>query len=410
MHEAALKLVQSFPDQARLARFAGRLLEWLVNDLGQGDQTFTESRAKALLRAGETLDEPTRHTFERLVGVVGEPSSEPVLRIAIYDLLADSGLADNEDVKALAIATAQAAAPDNAPAANWFALAVAAAAWKSDILLSQLDPASPPDTYSPAGQAVRRAAAFIRQQVQRSATERDKLGRKLGYDPTAAGTPSLDALPQTAPVAPLPPHYRMPVPVRYPEVARETIHIDDDEEISPGSPVTRGEPIKIGDDELGGDAAASSGPIRQPPLRIEADQIPPAPAPTTPSPRPPRASQVVTPPATTTANVHRPARRGSRPTQTTRLRVLVQEHPDGPGLYGLQVRVSSKGLKSFVAGTTNREGAFTCEVPVHRDSGLTYDVDLTWPRDYGSEVERKSITLNSDRTLFTLPFYRTLKA
>jgi hypothetical protein len=75
----------------------------------------------------------------------------------------------------------------------------------------------------------------------------------------------------------------------------------------------------------------------------------------------------------------------------------------------LQVRVSSKGLKSFVAGTTNREGAFTCEVPVHRDSGLTYDVDVTWPRDYGSEVERKSITLNSDRTLFTLPFYRTLK-
>jgi hypothetical protein len=407
MHEAALKLVQSFPDQGRLARFAGRLLDWLVNDLGQGEQTFTESRAKALLRAGETLDEPTRRSFERLVG---EPLSEPVLRIAIYDLLAESGLADHDEINALAIATAQAAAADNAPAANWFALAVAAAAWKSDIHLSQLDPASPPDVYSPAGQAVRRAAAFIRQQVQRSATERDKLGRRLGYDPTAAGTPSLDTLPQTAPVAPLPPHYRMPVPVRYPEVARETVHIDD-QEVSSSSSATRGEPIKIGDDELDGDAPASSGPVRQPPLRIEADQIPSAPPSTTPSPRAPRpASQIVTPPAATAANVHRPARRGGQPTQTTRLRVVAQEHPDGPGLYGLQVRVSSKGLKSFVAGTTNREGAFTCELPVHRDSGLTYDVDVTWPRDYGSEVERKSITLNSDRTLFTLPFYRTLKA
>jgi hypothetical protein len=407
MHEAALKLVQSFPDQGRLARFAGRLLDWLATDLGQEDQTFSESRAKALLRAGETLDEPTRHHFERLVG---EPSSEQVLRIAIYDLLADSGLADNEDIKALVMATAQAAAPEIVPSVNWFALVVAASAWKSDILLSQLDPANPPDTYSPAGQAVRRAAAFIRQQVQRSATERDKLGRKSGYDPAAAGTPNLDNLSQTAPIAPLPPHYRMPVPVRYPEVARETIHVDE-QEMAPGSSVTRGEPIKIGEEELGSDsAAAGSGPVRQPSLRIEADQIPPAPPSTPPLPRPPRSSsQVVTPPATASANVQRPARRGSPPTQTTRLRIVVQERPDGPGLYGLQVRVSSKGLKSFVAGTTNREGAFICEVPVHRDSGLTYDVDVTWPRDYGSEIERKSITLNSDRTLFTLPFYRTLK-
>jgi hypothetical protein len=94
--------------------------------------------------------------------------------------------------------------------------------------------------------------------------------------------------------------------------------------------------------------------------------------------------------------------------KTTKLRVVVQEYPDGPGLYGLQVRVSCKGIKSYVAGTTNRDGEFLCQLPVHVHSGLTYDVDITWPREMNGEVERKSITLNADRTHFILPFYRHL--
>jgi hypothetical protein len=93
----------------------------------------------------------------------------------------------------------------------------------------------------------------------------------------------------------------------------------------------------------------------------------------------------------------------------TKLRVKVQEYPDGPGLYGLQVRVTCQGIKSHVAGTTTREGNFVCELPVPEHSGLTYDVDVTWPRDLNSEIERKSITLNADRTEFQLPFYRSLK-
>jgi hypothetical protein len=40
--------------------------------------------------------------------------------------------------------------------------------------------------------------------------------------------------------------------------------------------------------------------------------------------------------------------------------------------------------------------------------GLTYDVDLNWPREMGGETERKSITLNADRTRFTLPFFHQL--
>jgi hypothetical protein len=93
---------------------------------------------------------------------------------------------------------------------------------------------------------------------------------------------------------------------------------------------------------------------------------------------------------------------------TTKLRVLVQQYPDGPGFYGLQVRVTCKGVKSHVAGTTDREGKFICELPVRDRSGLTYDVDVTWPREEGSATERKSITLHADRTRFVLPFYRHL--
>ncbi len=68
-----------------------------------------------------------------------------------------------------------------------------------------------------------------------------------------------------------------------------------------------------------------------------------------------------------------------------------------------------RGIRRYVAGTTNKDGEFICELPVTTNTGLTYDVDVTWPREYGSEVERKSITLNADRTHFTLPFYRSLK-
>ena len=94
--------------------------------------------------------------------------------------------------------------------------------------------------------------------------------------------------------------------------------------------------------------------------------------------------------------------------KNTKLRVIVQQYPDGPGLYGLQVRVSCKGIKSYVAGVTDRTGHFVAELPVRLREGLTYDVDVTWPRDVGGQTERKSITLNADRTEFSLPFYHQL--
>ena len=96
------------------------------------------------------------------------------------------------------------------------------------------------------------------------------------------------------------------------------------------------------------------------------------------------------------------------PLRSTKLRVIVQDVQDGPGLYGIQVQVRCKGINAHVAGTTNRDGVFLCELPVRVHSGLTYDVDITWPRDLGGEVERKSVTLNVDRTEFKLPFFRRL--
>lgn len=403
MEDAALSLIRAFPDRPQLAAFAARLLDWLNNDLNPRGEAFSESRARALLLAAEALDEPTRHSFSQLT------ETEPGARIALYDLLRESSLADNGEVAALAGAVAGAPPPDRPAVAAWLALAVAAHAWRSGFPLDRLDPAAPPDPYSPAGQVIKRAAFFARQQVQRSATERDKLARKLAY--TGPGGPAtLNGLRPDGTAAPLPPYYRPPVPVRYPEYT-PGVQVNPDELQQPAPPSSSA-PLSISADELE-PPPAPTAPVTQPPLRIDASQLePPArPAPQPPAPRPP--SNVVMP--TAAVSPARPAaprrpKRGRAPMTTTKLRVVVQAHPDGPGLYGLQVRVSSRGIRRTVAGTTNKDGEFLCELPVQTDAGMTYDVDVTWPRDFGGEVERKSITVNADRTHFVLPFYRTLKA
>ncbi len=407
MHETAQKQIQAFTGKGQMAAFAGRLLEWLNHDLNPNGESLTESRARAILLAANVLDEPTRHSFAQAV------ESEQGMRLALYGLLRDSGLADKEDIAVLAATSAGVMPPSDQVAPSWLALAVAAFAWRADFLLDRLDPASPPDPFSPAGQVLKRAAYFIRQEVQRSATERDKLSRKLAH--AEGGAPSLNALQPDGNIAPLPPYYRMPIPERYPEYNRE-IEVSPDEVERPAAP-TPGAPLSITNDDL---SPGQSAPTTQPPLRIDisADEPPLQPTaqrPATHPPAAPRPANVVMPRATTTANTTgaasaiRGSGRGRNAMKATKLQVIVQERPDGPGLYGLQVRISSRGIRRYVAGTTNKDGEFMCELPVQVDAGLTYDVDVTWPRDFGGEVERKSITLNADRTHFTLPFYRTLK-
>ncbi len=382
MSESAIKLITTI-DNAHLPLFAQRLTDWLVADLNQSDKPvpdFTESRAKALVRATGMMDDPTRHSFGRLV------EDALSVRVALYDLLDDSGLIESDEVHAIAATAATAAATAAAAAAQPIAflpLAISAYAWKRDYSLYQLDPASPPSEHSPAGQIVRRAVTFMRQQVQRGATEREKLGRKLAFTRLAGtGTPSLDDLPPAAPIAAAPPHYRVPVPVSYPE----TLRIKEVERPLSIQP-ERQEPITL--DTV--DPPLPANVTRMPPIKIGMDDL---------------KTERKNAPSVSSQPRHssRKAKR-IRANTTTRLRILVQEYPDGPGLYGLQVNVASKSIKKQLAGVTNRDGKLLCELPISTREGVTYDVDVTWPRDLGGETERKSITLHADRTEFVLPFY-----
>lgn len=395
--EYTVSILQALPGHAELQTFAIRLGVWLKRDEDGQALGFSESRARALLRAANLTDEATLDDFARRI------EQEAGLRVGLYDLLQDTGLSQEADVRDQArLSTAV-----DTPPAYWLALVVAAFAWRGGYPLRALDPAAPPSPNTPAGQSLRRAAHFLRRQIQRSATERDRLERILSRPPS--GAPSLDQLaPSQDAIAPLPPHFRPPIPERYPEMASETLHVHVDEAVN-ASAVTVGDPLVITPAEVGSGRADSSEPVRLPPITIERDQVAPG-AP--PSPMP---SSAVVMPAPTGETSSRPSltvslRQMFRQEQlaATKLRVLVQDYPDGPGLYGLQVRVTCKGVKSYVAGTTDRDGKFVCELPVRVQTGLTYDVDVTWPREEGGVIERKSITLHSDRTHFVLPFYRHL--
>ena len=402
MGDFAIQLLKTHLDDNHLSVFAVRLSEWLISDLNQSKEdvpAFTESRAKALLRASGFVDDPTLHDFARLMENV------TAVRIALYDLIEPTGLSEDEEVQALAVTSnAVALDPEKPLKIDWLSLTIACHAWKSGYPLYQLDPSTPPGEHSPAGQLLRRTATFMRQQVQRSATERDKLGRKLKYEPgtAVAGTPSLEQLPDQPEIAPIPPHFRSPIPVNYPEYSRETISVENEESIEPE--LQRNAAITITEEDID-PPASEQNPVTMPALQITHDQIPATPP----------SRQVVTPRSSagsgTNFNTAVQQRFGKKePLRSVKLRIVVQEFQDGPGVYGLQVRVSCQGIKAFVAGTTNREGVFLCELPVRVRSGLTYDVDVTWPRDFGSETERKSITLNVDRTQFTLPFYHRLSS
>jgi len=235
MGESATKLIQTIDDQ-HLALFAQRLHDWLiaksVHDVEEiaavtkpGTSVFTESRAKALLKATNATDDATLHDFARLV------EQKTAVRLALHDIASSSGLEENNEVVALAAVTNQSSVDDHQLPIAWLSLSMAAFAWKSGYPLNQLDPTTPPEPYSPAGQAVKRTAHFLRQQIQRSATERDKLARKFGFTEAAVtdNTPDLDELQAAEIQPPLPPYYRPPIPVNYPEIANDVVSVNHEE-------------------------------------------------------------------------------------------------------------------------------------------------------------------------------------
>ena len=414
MSDQAKAVVQKLPAGPQMRIFANRLRAWLLADLNAGDDVaeFTESRARALFRAMDVLDDPTRNSFERMLG------SEGNLRLLMHDLLIKSELDGHDEVAALAAASG---ASDTTPEkVEWLSLLIAAMAWKRGYPLHQLDPAFPPGEHSPAGQVVRNAAQLVRQQVVRSATERDKLLREISeivetVDPEEA--PTLSELEAEDATVADPTVYRPPVPVNYPEYADETLAIEPVEHV-PSQP-ERGDEIMITDADIAStppswdqQAPLKVDPLppeRLPEIRITRDQVAPPPPPS-PLPRSgvilPQSSQGMSPQARPNLLMALMERFGAnQEMSTTRLRVIVRSHPEGPGMQALQVEVSCRGIRSQVSGTTNRNGRFLCELPVPVDKGITYDVEVTWPREFGGETERKSITLHDDRTEFELPFY-----
>ncbi|HSH03926.1 MAG TPA: hypothetical protein VLL52_15530 [Anaerolineae bacterium] len=331
---------------------------------------LTISRARALLNTHDLLDEPTWHRFQNGL-------SQPVfIRLALYDLF------DIAPPPATLTPSSTHLAAD-----QWLPLILTAHAQLKQYPVDQLDPASPPQLHTPAGQILQRTAHFLRQQINRTATERDKLARRARYlGPPSSPPPS----PTTTTISPTP-QTRPLIPVRYPEYNPE-IRLDEDEPTPP--PITLGTPITITKEEL-----------------------PPAQRRATPNPSP-SSSSSTTPSFTIPPAVKEAGQQFTtavralfqrQPLGTTRLRVIAQESPNGPGYEGLQVQINCQNIKSHVAGVTDAHGRFTCDLPVPENGrGLTYDITLTWPRHTEPQRERKSITLNADNPEFTLPFYRLL--
>ncbi|GAB4281681.1 MAG: hypothetical protein Kow0080_35300 [Candidatus Promineifilaceae bacterium] len=384
MTETAVTLFKNHLSQQKIPQFAHALLEWLMADEAEG--VFTESRGRALLRTMAVVDAPTLADFDQLM------ARETAVRLLLYDVLTQSGLSNEPAVQAMAEMPTRLHTELPPP---WIVLVLAAFAHKAAYPLSSLDPALPPEPYTPAGQVCQQSAHLIRQQVQRSATERDKLVRRLAYvggeDTAVSGQP----------IPPLPPVFRPPIPVRYPEYARETVQISpEDTTHAEETAVSVDPPLTITPDDLSQEspAPASAAPARMPAITIQPDDVNP------------RALSRQRPQTAASASTFGQAvkkffDRRNEPFKTTKLRVVVQTYPDGPGMYGLQIHVRCKGIRSYAAGTTNRDGHFVCELPVRLHAGLTYDVDVIWPDEFQRGQERKSITLNADRTEFTLPFY-----
>ncbi|MCO5183339.1 MAG: hypothetical protein M9928_07500 [Anaerolineae bacterium] len=393
MEDAADRLLRSIKDE-QLTAFAKQLAAFIAQEAG--NMALSESRAKALLLTTESLDTPTLNDFGRIV------SNPAYVRVALYDLLDSSELVAGSRISAILPSTGSDAAVD------WLSLIIGAYALKADYPLDNLDPTSPPSQFSPAGQVISQTASFVRRQVQRSATDRDKLARKLAYSADMAQ--SLDDM-AVAPesVAPVPPHFRTPIPVRYPEVSSQTIIIDESDAARriPGS-VERGEPIRITEDDL--EPPQSAVTI----ITGESRPVPTAPPSSNRSLSDVRIPDSVSNAARTATQAASEMASSVRktisaePLKMTKLRVVVQRYPDGPGIPGVQVKVQTKGVKKFVAATTNADGVFLCSLPVRARAGMTYYVDVIWPNELGGKRERKTITLNADREQFTLPYYHSV--
>ena len=395
MNQTAQKLIQAQSNTADLLNLAGQLFAFTLADLEQDRSSLTPVRIKTLLQSVNAWDEAVIHEFERLL-----KSGESAVRVVLYDIIAQIDL-QAEDAGQL-----RQTAPTSE--VRWLALILAIHAYKSGYPVNNLDPSSPPGLHTPAGMILLQTGQFMRQQTIRSATERDRIAHKLAFS-THAASP-LEELPTpTTDIDPSPPHFRTPVPVGYPEFTSDVVLSIED--VDPAqSPTPTAETLTITTNDL---APTPQQPQRAPELRITYENIEHinnaiAPRPTAPPRQPVRRPTRNVPSQNSSSNFTVALRNlfATEEMKSTRLRINVLAYPEGPGLQAIQIKVSCKGIRSHVAGTTDRSGKFVCQLPVRANGGLTYEVEVTWPRDDGGDTEKKAITLSADRTEFILPFYQ----
>ena len=85
--ESAQRIIRELRDEMQIATFGARLKDWLGKDqtpAGEQKTIFPESRARALLRATNLIDDAALKDFANLVA--GEAAS----RVALYDLLSQN--------------------------------------------------------------------------------------------------------------------------------------------------------------------------------------------------------------------------------------------------------------------------------------------------------------------------------
>ncbi|MEM7800102.1 MAG: hypothetical protein AAF633_12995 [Chloroflexota bacterium] len=387
MSEQTQTLIQSVESAEALKRLASGIQQMVV---GQSitNVSMLGNRVRAVFLATNLLDDSQLREFFRRI------ENEYALRIGLYELAIETDLNFSHEMLV---------DPFEFVDVEWLVLITAAFAQKAGYPLDALDPSSPPTLNTPAGLMLQKVAQFMRRQIELSATEKGRLVKKLEFNPELQTDHAQMPIGDSPEVTAAPPHYRTPVPETYLE---HNPGLDLSEgEVADQSAVAlpmRGDALTITEDDL----EQIPQVTHMPPIKITADQIPPKQATarrTTPANQPPPGPSTIDQLTGAISNLF-----NSESLGTTRLRILAQESPDGPGVYGLQVRVTCKGIRSHVAGTTDREGRFVCELPVRLNSGLTYDVDLTWPHEMGGDIERKSVTLSNDRPVYELPFYKRL--
>ena len=387
-------LIRSESDVEGLTLLAASVQATLLSEI-ETPVHLLASRIRTVFLAADLLDDGLLREFNQAM------TREASLRVALDELFSRfEAPTDN-----LLLAS-----PDEK--VEWLVLITLACAAQKGYTIENLDPASPPRTNSPAGLMLSQIADYFRTQTRRTATERDRLAKKLAYNASLAGsTASVSSgVPVNQQAESDTSNIRMPAPVTYFEHNPPITLTEEDLDIPPETVVTT-PPISVDLPRAQPPAppaqpAQPVTPQTMPPIKISRDSVTPLSEKVTE-----QASaawrEIGAPAVSSMANKVRDLL-ATEETTTTLLRVNVFDRPDGNGIVGVQVTVTCKGLRSHVAGITDRDGRFACELPVRETSGLTYDVMVSWPREMGGDREKKSITLSGDQGDFNLPFFRSL--